>query len=165
MTIIVEDGTALAGAETYISVADADTYHAARGNTAWSALSEADKEAALRRAADYMLGVYRGRWKGVRVLGTQALDWPRADVVVDGYLMPSNAVPAEVARACAELALRAASAALSPDLERGIRRERVDVIETEYDTTSPQHTRYRAVDQLLAAYLTGGGAFLRVERA
>lgn len=165
MTITVEDGTGLDDAETYISVADANTYHAARGNTTWAALSEADKEAALRRAADYLSGAYGGRWKGSRATSGQALDWPRVGAVANGYDVSSSVVPAAVARACAELALRAASAALSPDLERGIKRERVDVIETEYDTTSPQHTRYRAVDQLLAAYLSGGGAFLRVERA
>ncbi|HWS73670.1 MAG TPA: DnaT-like ssDNA-binding protein [Quisquiliibacterium sp.] len=164
MTIIVETGAALTDAESYITVADADTYHAARGNTAWASLSTGSKEAALRKATDYMTGAYQGRWKGERATSAQALDWPRTGAVANGYEVASDAVPAAVARACAELALRASAADLSPDLERGVRRERVDVIETEYDTTSPQATRYRAVDQLLAAYLTGGGAFVRVER-
>ena len=165
MTIIVEDGTGLADAETYISVSDANTYHAARGATAWAALSESDKEAALRRATDYMGQAYRPRWAGQRATSTQALDWPRTGVVVDGYEVASTVVPSAVSRACAELALRASAEELSPDLERGIKRERVDVIETEYDTASPQAKRFRAVDQLLSAYLSGGGAFLRVVRA
>lgn len=165
MTITVETGAGLADAETYISASDADTYHAARGNAAWAALSAESKEAALRRATDYMGQAYRLRWAGQRATSTQALDWPRYGVIVDGYEVASTVVPSAVSRACAELALRASADDLSPDLERGIKRERVDVIETEYDTTSPQHTRYRAVDQLLAAYLSGGGAFLRVERA
>lgn len=165
MAITVETGAGLADAETYISVADADTYHAARGNTAWAALSEADKEAALRRATDYMLQAYRARWNGARATSTQALDWPRYGVIADGYEVASTVVPVAVSRACAELALRASADDLSPDLERGIKRERVDVIETEYDTASPQAKRFRAVDQLLSAYLTGGGAFVRVARA
>ena len=45
MTLIVEDGTGLANAESYVSVADATTYHANIGNTAWAAItSDATKE-------------------------------------------------------------------------------------------------------------------------
>jgi hypothetical protein len=165
MTIIVEDGTGLADAESYISVGDANTYHAARGNTDWAALSDADKESALRRATDYMLQAYRSRWSGQRATSTQALDWPRYGVIVDWFELSSDVVPVAVERACAELALRASSADLAADLERGIKRQKVDVIETEYDTASPQQKRYRAVDNLLAPYLMGGGAFVRVTRA
>lgn len=158
MAITVEDGTGLADAETYISTSDADTYHAARGNAAWGSLSADSKEAALRRATDYMGQAYRLRWAGQRATSTQALDWPRTGAVVDGYDVPTDAVPVAVARACAVLALTASTEDLSPDLERAIKRERVDVIETEYDTASPQAKRYRAVDQLLAPYLAGAGA-------
>lgn len=165
MSLTVEDGTIVTGAESYITVADATTYHAARGNTAWAALSDANKEAALRRATDYMVQSYRSRWKGSRATSEQALDWPRIGVEVDGYAVDTDIVPTPVARACAELALRASADELAPDLDRAVVRERVDVIETEYDTTSPQATRYRAVDSLLAPYLTGGGTFARVVRA
>jgi hypothetical protein len=105
-----------------------------------------------------MLGAYRPRWKGARATSTQALDWPRSGVIVDGYPIAANTVPPDVSRACADLALRASAEDLSPDLERGIKRQRVDVIETEYDTASPQAKRFRAVDQLLAPYLAGAGA-------
>ena len=165
MPITVETGTGLADAETYISTSDADTYHAARGNAAWAALSAESKEAALRRATDYMGQAYRLRWAGQRATSTQALDWPRTGAVVDGFTLASDLVPAAVSRACADLALRASAEDLSPDLERGIKRERVDVIETEYDTASPQAKRFRAVDQLLSPYLSGGGAFVRIARA
>lgn len=37
MPIVVEDGTIVSGANSYVSVRDADAYHAARGNAAWSA--------------------------------------------------------------------------------------------------------------------------------
>ena len=43
MSLIVEDGTGLAGAESYVSVTDADTYHDKRGNTAWATLTTAQK--------------------------------------------------------------------------------------------------------------------------
>jgi len=40
MSIVVEDGTGLATAESYISVADAVTYHTARGNSTWNDVVE-----------------------------------------------------------------------------------------------------------------------------
>ncbi len=35
MALTVEDGTVVAGADSYLSVADANEYHQSRGNTAW----------------------------------------------------------------------------------------------------------------------------------
>lgn len=165
MSLVVEDGQGRPDAQSYVSVSDATAYHASRGNSAWGALSEPEKEAALIRATDYMRGAYRMRWRGYRANSVQALDWPRLSVVVDGYPVAPDSVPADVANACCELALRASSGELAPDLTQGIVQRTVDVITTVYDTTSPQATRFRAVDQLLAPYLSGAGAFARLERA
>jgi hypothetical protein len=180
MPLVVEDGTALSTAESYISVADADSYHSLRGNTDWAALTTGAKEAALRKATDYMIQVYRMRWEGTRVSSTQALDWPRnwvemddfAAVTVNGaqtlggfYYYPSDEVPIEVARACAELALIASSTDLSPPIGRRTIREKVDVIEVEYDRHSPLYTTYRAIDGMLAPFLTMvGNTFRKVVR-
>ena len=55
MPLIVEDGTLPAGANSFASVADADAYHAARLTAAWTdELAEAQKEAALIRASDWL---------------------------------------------------------------------------------------------------------------
>jgi hypothetical protein len=168
MALIVENGTGLANAESYISVVDATTYHANRGNAAWAALdSDTVREQALRKATDYMEQVYRLQWKGSRVTNTQALSWPRYDVErEDGSgWYASDAVPNEVKNACAELALKASADDLSPDLGQGIIREKIDVIEVEYDKNSPQYTQYRAVNNMLAPLLNGlSGAFRKVIR-
>ena len=161
MTLIVEDGTGKAGAEAYISVADASTYFTNRGNTAWGSIStEALQEAYLRQATDYMTQIYRDRWEGVRFTQDQALDWPRSGVVRDSWAVDTDEVPIEVQNACAELALKASSGELAPDLTQGIIREKVDVIDVEYDKSSPQYTRYRSVDAMLKPYLsaTSSGA-------
>ena len=167
MALIVETGSIIADAESYCSVADATTYHAARGNTAWAALTtDALREAALRKATDFMRQAYRSRWQGVKVDEDQALDWPRYDVVVEGYVIASNIVPAEVKNACAELALRASAADLNPDLKQGKTSVTVGSISTTYDKNSPQWKRYRAIDAMLAPYLKagGGGCSVRLER-
>ena len=158
MALEVEDGTGKSTAESYISVADASSYHAARGNTAWAALAtDALREAALRKATDFMRQVYRSRWQGYKVNEDQALDWPRYYVEVEGYAIDSDIVPTEIKNACAELALRASAADLNPDLTQGVAREKVGQIEVEYDKASPQFTRYRAIDALLSPYLKAGG--------
>jgi hypothetical protein len=181
MSIIIEDGSGKADSEAYVSVADATSYHALRGNASWAVLTEAQCEQALRKATDYMTQVYRLRWDGSRVNGVQALDFPRAFVKMpdyfysnlDGftgisgnYYFPNDEVPQEVKNACAELALKSISGELAPDLERSVVKEKIDVIEIEYDKNAVQYTRYRAIDNMLAPFLNGGssGTFRKVVR-
>ena len=74
MSIIVEDGTGLTTAVAYVAVADADAYHTAMGNTAWTG-TDAAKEIALRRATQYLDNRYT--YRGTRLTSTQALEWPQ----------------------------------------------------------------------------------------
>lgn len=125
------------------------------------------REQWLRKATDYMTQAYRSRWQGARYTETQALDWPRQGVVRDSWAVGYDEVPTEVKYACAELALKAATADLSPDLTQGVTREKVGQIEVEYDKSSPQRVRYAAIDALLAPYLKSGGSgcMVRLERS
>lgn len=157
MTLIVEDGTGLSTAESYISVADADTYFAARANATWAALLTAAKEAALRAATDYMEGRYGQLWKGARTSETQALSWPRYDVCVHGFAVASDAVPVPVARACADLAVRASADDLLADQGAQVTQETVGPISVSYAPGARQVTRYAAVDERLGPYLRAGG--------
>lgn len=166
MALVTEDGTGLSNAESYVSLADATTRHAALGNADWAAAaSDTVREQALRRATAYMEGVYRSRWKGTKLLRDQALSWPRYGAIVDRWAVESTIVPVEVANACADLALKALSEELSPDLERGVVREKVGPLEVEYDRNSPQSKRFRAADMGLAPYLKGSTAMVGLVRA
>lgn len=160
MALIVEDGTGLSTAESYISVADADAYFSARGVTQWDG-STSHKEALLRIATEYMIGRYGQQWQGYRINGTQALDWPRSDVWAYGYPIDPDVVPDQVKRACAELAHRANSGDLLADQSRATRREKVDVIEVEYDPNAPRHTIYPQIDAMLAPLLESQGSATR----
>lgn len=166
MTLIVEDGSIVPGANSYISVADATTYHANLANMAWANLAEPVQEGCLQKATQYMVGVYRQRWLGMRVEPApgQLLDWPRIGVIlrdtasyfVDqrmSYTVPANIVPAEVMNACAELALRASFQDLWPDLDQRTLKEKIGQIEIDYDRMSPQFRRFRQVDLMLNPYL------------
>lgn len=175
MALIVEDGTAKANADSYISVVDATAYHAARGGgDAWDAVE--DQEAALRKATEYMMQEYRASWAGFRLTMTQRLDWPRAYVPIpdltQGYgsgmaYLAQNVVPEEVRNACAVLALQSASGDLAPNLERAQSKVKVDVLEITYEPSSPEYKRYRAVDMMLETWLGGGanGGMRKLVRA
>lgn len=173
MPLIVETGTGASDSEAFCSVAFADTYLANRGNTAWALLVLADKEAAIRRAADYMQQAYRLQWAGFRVKDTQALDWPRYDVPrsdavgyggnLGGYggfksVYPFDAVPVEVQRANAEMALRAAAGELTEDIDAPVASESVGPISVTYFQGGTKTKAYPAVDRLLAPFLQGGNS-------
>jgi hypothetical protein len=161
--IIVEDGSIVTDAESYCTLAFANTYHANRGNTAWDALDDIDdKEPALRKATEYMGQVYRLKWLGLRADDDQALDWPRIGVVTgDEITIDDDVVPLEVQRACAELALKAASGALLSDLTQQKVMVKIGSITSQYDPYSPQYKRYPAIDGMLSAYLLRRGQAVR----
>jgi hypothetical protein len=183
MSIVVEDGTGISDANSYIGVADASAYHLSRGNVSW--VGVADKETALIKATDYLTNVYKGRWAGYRILITQALDWPRSDVpVLDApkalsgqAFYASNAVPLAVRNACAELALRASTVDLNPDASGGTKKKtKVGPIEVEYVESASSGivdgSKFVSVSQSLSGFLSGGSSsvaggfgFVRVVRA
>jgi hypothetical protein len=168
MTLIVEDGSIVSGAESYISAADADTYFANRNNSVWSALStQVVKESYLRLATDYMLQAYHLSWDGYRYNVNQPLDWPRVWVTIwdvasgygpyPNYIAPT-VVPKLVQYACAELAIRASSAQLAPDISEREKVVKVGSIQVEYDMNAPVFTTYRAVDMMLKQFFKNGGS-------
>lgn len=80
------------------TVSNADTYLSE--NTAWQALSEAEKTSLLKQA-NVVLGLFN--WKGARSASDQVDIWPRYGVVVDGYQVPSDTVPENITDALYEL--------------------------------------------------------------
>lgn len=173
MSLIVEDGTGLPNSESYCSVASADTYWTNRADTVWAALTTNQKEAALRKATTFMVQLYRMRWKGRRVLITQALDWPRVGVVLEDFggsqgrhgfgsyglfQVSYTIVPNELQWSCAEMAYRSLSGELAEDLEQMVLSEKIGPLQINYSPNSPQYTRYRAMDMLLKPYLVDGGS-------
>lgn len=158
MALIVEDGTGKTDAESYISVVDADAYHASIGNAAWAALTTERKEQLLRIATMYLLTTYRGAWKGWRIIDAQMLDWPRGNVYRDGELIAHNVIPWEVKQATAELALIANSTNLRPTAVRGKKKVKVGPLEVTYDGDSPVASKFVVAISKLGPLLNGVSA-------
>lgn len=94
MALIVEDGTGLVNAESYVSVADYKTYHVNRGIGV--AGSDLDIERRLRLATEYIDLRWGGGVQGLKIADTQALVWPST-----WFLLP---VPTQLVNACNEYA-------------------------------------------------------------
>jgi hypothetical protein len=133
MTIVVENGTGLSNATAYVSVVNADAYHTAMGNTAWTG-TEAAKEIAIRRATQYLDFTFR--WRGVRLTTTQALENPRTPEDLEFMRDDTVWPPRGLEEACAEVAMRALTGELISDLDEDqyITREKVGPIETVFSS-------------------------------
>ncbi|WP_043679877.1 DnaT-like ssDNA-binding protein [Castellaniella defragrans] len=141
--------------ESYVSVDDADQYHTAFGHADWAQANTTEKEAALRRATQYLDARYT--FKGEPDQPQQPLAWPRR-----GHPWPER----RVAAATCELALRALSNPLLSDVAPlGVRQETIGPLTTVYSEGSGDgQIRYAVVDDLLRG-LIAGGITTRLERA
>lgn len=176
MALIVETGALVAGANSYVTVADADSYFADRNNTDWDALDASDQKSPfLLKAVDYLQQMYRLRWAGTRVSFTQALDWPRAYVPVQDSpnvygSFPSyydyNSIPQEIKTAQILLAAKIIDGDLAPDLtpEDMASMVKVGSIEVKYSPTAPSSRVFRDIDMLLKPMLKTSGIMSRISR-
>lgn len=165
MALIVEDGTGLPLAESYVSLADANTYVLARGLTfPITGGDTALAEAALRRASTWLDGYTLPRLCGLRTkLRGQGLQWPRVGVTDrEGNGILADEIPVEIINATIEAAVRekASPGALSPDVTPGTVKKRVRVegaVEVEYAAGSTPATAQRpiatVIDDILAPLL------------
>ena len=96
MALVIEDGSGVAGADSYATRAEYITYVADYyGGTV------ADEDASdvfLRAAFSWMKGQ---SWKGTKTYGrSQTGAWPRTDVEdCEGYAIDTDAIPVEVKQA------------------------------------------------------------------
>tara|TARA_A100000171_G_C2140369_1_gene154931 strand:- start:3043 stop:3552 length:510 start_codon:yes stop_codon:yes gene_type:complete len=94
MALVVEDGSIVANADSYISLADARTRATVLGVSISS--TDGTAELQLQQATIYNDRKWRAKFQGFKVLQTQSLQWPRTGVEIDGYLVDSDEIPQEV---------------------------------------------------------------------
>lgn len=184
MAFVVEDGTGLAGANSFASVAECDTYH--EGHlyaTSWTGAANDRKEAALRMATRVIDAAVI--WNGVKKLVTQALGWPRSYAPEAeyqnygpsyrlGYWNPyryydSNTVPKGIKDATCELArlLLQLDRTADPD-DKGIKAVKVGPIDVSFSPEDRPEMLPQTVTLMLRPFgslLTGHTRFVRMVRA
>lgn len=167
MALIVEDGTIVAGAESYLSVADADTYWSNRNVPNWDG-SAANKEAALRIATQFIDATYE--FESVLQDANQPLKWPRSGFLgKSGRSYDSNTIPQCIKDATAELAREwVLNGALVPNLDRGgdIKRVKAGSVEVEYMDKAMGGKSFAYISRLLNDVINGISqtANMRLER-
>jgi len=93
MTIIVEDGSNVSGANSYVSLIDARAILTPLGQDL--DLDDETAEQQILNAARY-IEAFRQSFKGWKTTSSQAMQWPRAWVTIDGSSIGSDIIPQDL---------------------------------------------------------------------
>lgn len=166
---LVEDGSGLSSATSYVSVADADDYFAIDANNeAWDALPEEQKEFFLAWATRYI--DQKVNWKGSKATSVQGLRWPRVYVKDrDGVYIEDDVIPTQVKQITYEVArwLMDNDPAAGSDVEN-LKKVVVDVVEIEYQDQTSQTsfpTLFSDILQGIGTFRIGGRGHANIIKA
>jgi len=151
MALIIEDGSIVAGSNSYVTDAEFTAYATAR------LISYPDtavlREPLIIKAMDYLESKV---YAGVRTTPSdQELSWPRQNVTANDRLVASDEIPREMKNAQIEAALELDSQELLVNSSvQNIQREKLDVIEVTYfDSGSNPKLKLEKVNRWLAPFL------------
>ena len=139
IVLVVEDGTGLAAANSYLTAADADALLELNPTlyATWSALSATEMDAYLVWASSYLDDYFD--WVGYKTVNTSGLRWPRCGVYDRDYiLIPEDELPQQLLEAVAQTAVwlvnntAAGSGGITNNLPEGVKRVKADVVEIEF---------------------------------
>lgn len=131
MALIIEDGTLVVGANSYVTVDEAIAYATSRREAFPTDPDEV--ESLLHKAMDY-IEAQRRRFSGTKTSIYQDTQYPRISSKVDGVVIGFDVIPRELKLAQCQLAVDCyALGDLSPTSSGyAVSKEKVDVIEVQY---------------------------------
>lgn len=149
--LIVEDGTGLPDADSYITIDEFKTYAASYGIDI-SAYDDAKIETSCRVGTMWVDTAYR--YKGTKLNAMQALEFPR-NGCTDWSGYPVVGVPARVKQATAYMTAQANAGPIYTDVDHGgmIKSEAVGPISVTYMDGAPSQKTYTTANNLLAPYV------------
>lgn len=165
MAIIVEDGSGVVDAVSYVDVAYADAYFASKNWADWAGFSQEQKEGFLVTASAFADAKFGSKFKGRPLNLEQGLEFPRANAY-DRYSRPITGVPNKFMIAVCEYAQQASAGSLYTEtiVDTTIKSETTKVGPVTTSTTyvdgrtqSPYKTFVYA-DNLMKPYLAGAGS-------
>lgn len=157
MTITVEDGTIVDGANSYVELQEVRDWATDRGITLPA--DDADLEPKVHLAMDWFEAY---DFVGSRVDVAQALSFPRSGVVIDGIEYGENEIPPLVKDCVIQATIDAVSVELEPTIagstKGNLKKSKLDVIEKEYfePTWSSQQPRLAKLMRMIQPLLGGG---------
>lgn len=143
-----------ASSNSYVTLVEANAHFAEKEETAWNG-SDAKKEAALIHATEWLDASYR--FIGSIVSTSQALSWPRKDVVDhEGREIAEDVIPYGVKHAtyAAALVIIVEGSLLGTQKRGGmVKREKVGELEVEYMNGAPSGNTYPHIANFLNGFL------------
>ena len=149
MPLVLEDGSALPNSNTYVLEVTFNEWLASMG---FSITRPADE-----LLLNAMTTIEAQDYKGNKLTKEQALQWPRSSVVIDGFDVEEDEIPTELINAQMQCAY---------DIDQGndpsaigtqdVKKEKVDVIEVEYQDNSTSGTYNTAFYGYLSKLLANG---------
>ena len=131
MALVVEDGSVVAGANTYVTLAEFKAWADDRGITYGT---DAAVTQQIYRAMDYF---ERLQFIGNKANENQPLQWPRTEALIDGYYADATEIPAPVKTALYEsIVVEAAGNSELDVLDRKTIPEKIGDIEVQYADNS-----------------------------
>lgn len=161
MALIVEDGSIVSGANSYVTVAEIEAYAGLRGIV----YPDPTKiEMYAIQAMDYLETL---AYKGVQVdPDTQPLQWPRNHVYINGRVLPNNKIPVGIKNAQMQLCIYLVQGISLFETGTGgqfITKEKIGPIETEYSEAVFMAQGGAPIiplaEALLMPYLAAGNGF------
>lgn len=158
MALTIEDGSGVANANSYVTVAEYRAYATPRGVSLPA--SDSTVETQLILAMDYLEAQC---WRGMQTYDGQSLAMPRDEIYISGMLIAADVIPGKIKLAQMQLALQVNNGVdLMPTVVGGsasVVREKVGPLETEYSTSLTVGTQpyFRSIIGLLKPYLCSPG--------
>lgn len=171
VSLIVEDGSCVPSANSYVSLDFADSYMRNAGHSDWEKKTENERKSYLINATSYIDRTYtKVGWKGQKKFHRrQALCFPRVELFdKDGDEVLG--IPDELKKAVCEAAFIATTTSLFAikDSSGSIKRQKVDVLEVEYysesDSSGDYISRFTVLDSLLSDFYKSKNDRNRVKR-
>ena len=172
VSLIVEDGSCVPSANSYVSLEYADEYMRNTGKTSWASLDSDVRKAYLINATRYIDRIYSQKgWKGQKKYHRrQALCFPRVELFdKDGDEVLG--IPEELKQAVCEAGFIATTTTLFTvsSASGEVKKKKAETLEIEYFSSSDSEkdyiSRFSILDSLLAGLYKTKNDFRRIKRA
>lgn len=175
VSLIVEDGSCVPSANSYVSLDYADKYMRNMGKTSWFSKSEDERKAYLINATLYIDRTYsvigwKGRKKYVNPNKRQALCFPRVELF-DKDNIEILGIPEELKQAVCEAGFIAVTTSLFTinSASGEVKKKKAETLEIEYfssgESAKGYISRFSVLDSLLAGFYKTKSDYRRIKRA
>ena len=153
---IVENGTGLTNATSYVSVAEYKQYYENRGID-YSATAEADIQVKLNVATEYIDNNYN--FIGKIANDDQALSFPRVGLSKNGYAIDSDVIPQDLKDAVCYIADKVKNGNIE-QVDDGVKSESFGPVSKTYSETGQR--KFPILNKYLKPYIMAGAPLVRL---